>query len=212
MPTEVPILYEDEYLLAVDKPAKLPVHPTARYHHNTLIKVLQRARPDTFLSLGHRIDRETSGVLLVAKTAACDRALKRDLENRAGIEKIYTAITWGVPVAEGETLRVDKPLELDPTSKTRVKMRVGTAALREHDLPRRRRSPTSTRSSAANCSPAANTKSASTSRRSIRPSSATSSTASTKPTSRATPTASSTKRASPTSSFPATPSTRPSSA
>jgi 23S rRNA pseudouridine1911/1915/1917 synthase len=126
VPTEVPILYEDDYLLAVDKPAKLPVHPTARYHHNTLIKVLQRARPSTFLSLGHRIDRETSGVLLVAKTAECDRALKRDLENRAGIEKIYTAITWGIPVAEGETLRVDKPLELDPTSKTRVKMRVGT--------------------------------------------------------------------------------------
>jgi 23S rRNA pseudouridine1911/1915/1917 synthase len=126
VPTEVPILYEDEHLLAVDKPAKLPVHPTARYHHNTLIKVLQRARPKQFLSLGHRIDRETSGVLLVAKTALCDRTLKRDLENRAGIEKIYTAITWGVPVKKGETLRVDKPLELDPTSKTRVKMRVGT--------------------------------------------------------------------------------------
>jgi len=126
VPTDVPILYEDEHLLAVDKPAKLPVHPTARYHHNTLIKVLQRARPKQFLSLGHRIDRETSGVLLVAKTAICDRTLKRDLENRAGIEKIYTAITWGVPVKPGETLRVDKPLELDPTSKTKVKMRVGT--------------------------------------------------------------------------------------
>ncbi len=126
VPTDVPILYEDEHLLAVDKPAKLPVHPTARYHHNTLIKVLQRARPKEFLSLGHRIDRETSGVLLVAKSAECDRALKRDLENRAGIEKIYTAITWGVPVKKGEELRVDAPLELDPTSKTRVKMRVGT--------------------------------------------------------------------------------------
>ena len=125
VPTDVAILYEDEHLLAVDKPPKLPVHPTARYHKNTLIKVLQRARPDQFLSLGHRLDRETSGVLLVAKTAECDRALKRDLENRAGIEKIYVAITWGAPVAKGETLRVDKPLELDPTSKTKVKMRVG---------------------------------------------------------------------------------------
>ena len=126
VPTDVPTLYEDEHLLAVDKPAKLPVHPTARYHHNTLIKVLQRARPKQFLSLGHRLDRETSGVLLVAKTAECDRALKRDLEDRAGIEKIYTAITWGVPVKRGEVLRVDAPLELDPTSKTKVKMRVGT--------------------------------------------------------------------------------------
>jgi 23S rRNA pseudouridine1911/1915/1917 synthase len=126
VPTDVAVLYEDEHLLAVDKPPKLPVHPTARYHHNTLIKVLQRARPKQFLSLGHRLDRETSGVLLVAKTAACDRALKRDLEARAGIEKIYTAITWGVPVAPGERLRVDRPLELDLESRTKVKMRIGT--------------------------------------------------------------------------------------
>ncbi len=57
------ILYEDEHLLAVDKPALLPVHPTARYHKNTLIKLLRAARTGQFLSLGHRIDRETSGVL-----------------------------------------------------------------------------------------------------------------------------------------------------
>jgi 23S rRNA pseudouridine1911/1915/1917 synthase len=125
-PTDVPILYEDEHLLAVDKPPKLPVHPTARYHHNTLIKVLQRLRPKQFLSLGHRLDRETSGVLLVAKTAACDRTLKRDFETRTGIEKVYAAITWGVPCAMGERLRVDSPLEIDTASRTKVKMRIGT--------------------------------------------------------------------------------------
>jgi 23S rRNA pseudouridine1911/1915/1917 synthase len=125
VPTNVTIIYEDEHLLAVDKPAKLPVHPTARYHKNTLIKVLQRARPGEFLSLGHRLDRETSGVLLVTKTAECDRALKRDLEQRVGIEKIYEAITWGVPCAPGERLRVDKSLEIDPESRTKVKMRIG---------------------------------------------------------------------------------------
>jgi 23S rRNA pseudouridine1911/1915/1917 synthase len=125
-PTDVPILYEDEHLLAVDKPPNLPVHPTARYHHNTLIKVLQRLRPKQFLSLGHRLDRETSGVLLVAKTAACDRALKHDLEARTGIEKVYAAITWGVPCEVGERLRVDSPLELDMSNRTKVKMRIGT--------------------------------------------------------------------------------------
>jgi 23S rRNA pseudouridine1911/1915/1917 synthase len=125
-PTDVPILYEDEHLLAVDKPPKLPVHPTARYHHNTLIKVLQRLRPKQFLSLGHRLDRETSGVLLVAKTATCDRALKRDFETRTGIEKVYAAITWGVPCKVGERLRIDSPLELDMSHRTKVKMRVGT--------------------------------------------------------------------------------------
>ena len=71
VPVDVPVLYEDEHLLAVDKPAMLPVHPTARYHKNTLIKVLQAARPgDAFLSLGHRLDRETSGVMLVSQARA----------------------------------------------------------------------------------------------------------------------------------------------
>src|SRR5580700_8713776 len=98
VPLDIPVLYEDEHLLAVAKPANLPVHPTARYHKNTLIKLLQAARPDcAFLSLGHRLDRETSGVILISKTRACDRALKRLLERRTGVKKTYLAITWGTP-------------------------------------------------------------------------------------------------------------------
>ena len=76
-------------------------------------------------------------MLLLAKTAACDRALKHDFEDRAGIEKVYAAITWGVPVEPGERLRVDRALELDPESKTKVKMRVRAhprRAPREHHL------------------------------------------------------------------------------
>jgi 23S rRNA pseudouridine1911/1915/1917 synthase len=142
VPTDVPILYEDEYLLAVDKPALLPVHPTARYHKNTLINVLKASRPGEFLSLAHRIDRETSGVLLVAKSAASDRAIKKVIENR-GIEKTYLAMTWGVPDRErgpavGATVtpaprdgpdafRFERSLELDPTSSYRVKMRLGVS-------------------------------------------------------------------------------------
>src|SRR5580700_52388 len=82
VPTEVPVLYEDEHLLAVDKPAGLPVHPSARYHKNTLIKVMQAKRPGEWLSLGHRLDRETSGVILLSKSPASDRALKRTFEER----------------------------------------------------------------------------------------------------------------------------------
>src|ERR1700677_1195447 len=55
VPTEIPILYEDDALLVVDKPAHLPVHPTARYYRNTLIRLLSDARPGKFLSLVHRI-------------------------------------------------------------------------------------------------------------------------------------------------------------
>lgn len=125
VPTEIPVLYEDEHLLAVCKPAGLPVHPTARYHKNTVIKLLELARPEQWLSLGHRIDRETSGVLLLSKNAECDRELKKALEARDGIEKTYEAITWGIPRGGAAEFRVDEPLELDPTSKTKVKMRIG---------------------------------------------------------------------------------------
>jgi 23S rRNA pseudouridine1911/1915/1917 synthase len=127
VPLDIPVLYEDEHLLAVAKPALLPVHPTARYHKNTLIKLLQAARPDcAFLSLGHRLDRETSGVILISKTRACDRALKKQLADRDDIEKAYVAITWGVPDrGDGATtFRCDKSLELDAESPLRVKMRV----------------------------------------------------------------------------------------
>lgn len=134
VPTVVPVLYEDAHLFAVDKPALLPVHPTARYHKNTLIKVLERDRPDApFLSLGHRIDRETSGIVLVSKTAECDRALKKMLEARTigskkatPIQKTYLAITHGVPEpGDGaRDFRVERSMELDPTHSTRVRMRL----------------------------------------------------------------------------------------
>jgi 23S rRNA pseudouridine1911/1915/1917 synthase len=127
VPVEIPILYEDEHLLAVSKPAMLPVHPTARYHKNTLIKLLQASRPDcAFLSLGHRLDRETSGVMLVSKSRACDRALKKQLADRDDIEKTYLALTWGTPDrGDGATtFRYERRLELDATSALRVKMRI----------------------------------------------------------------------------------------
>jgi 23S rRNA pseudouridine1911/1915/1917 synthase len=127
VPTDVPVLYEDEHLMAVDKPALLPVHPTARYHRNTLIRVLAANRPDCgYLSLGHRLDRETSGVMLVSKTRACDRALKRRLEDRDGIDKTYTAITWGVPADArvGAPFRCERAIELDLDNALRVKMRL----------------------------------------------------------------------------------------
>ena len=130
VPLEVPTIYEDEHLLAVNKPAGLPVHPTARYHKNTLIKVLESQRRDCpFLSLGHRLDRETSGVMLVSKTRACDRALKKALEARADIEKTYTALTWGVPDrGDGATsFRLERSMELDLTGSVKVKMRLSDA-------------------------------------------------------------------------------------
>ncbi|MGH7282058.1 MAG: RluA family pseudouridine synthase [Polyangiaceae bacterium] len=132
VPTELPIIYEDDHLLAIDKPALLPVHPTARYHKNTVIKLLEAARPGAFLRLGHRIDRETSGVLLIAKSAECERALKRQLEERDDVDKRYVAITWENPLdfvspeerLSEKSFRRVSPLELDKASRFKVKMRI----------------------------------------------------------------------------------------
>jgi 23S rRNA pseudouridine1911/1915/1917 synthase len=125
----LPVLYEDAHLLVIDKPPLVTVHPTARYHQNTVIKRLKAERPDEFLALIHRLDRETSGILLLARSAESERAFKRKLEERSlsqegddarGVEKIYLALTHGVP-ADG---LIDVPLEIDVDNPLRVKMRV----------------------------------------------------------------------------------------
>ena len=134
-PGDVTIVYEDEHLLAVDKPPMLPVHPTARYYRNTLIKKLQASRPEcSFLSLGHRLDRETSGLLIVSKTRVCDRTLKKQLEERDGIDKVYVAMTWGAPDrGDGApSFRYERSLELDLDSPLRVKMRAGEGPNARH--------------------------------------------------------------------------------
>lgn len=128
------VLYEDPHLLVIDKPPFVAVHPSARYHRHTVIKRLQAERPGEFLSLIHRLDRETSGALLLARSPEADRAFKRVLERRtldapsdADAEadepdffKEYLGIVHGTPAEGG----VDLPLELDPESTLHVKMRV----------------------------------------------------------------------------------------
>lgn len=125
------ILYEDEHLLAVDKPAGIPVHPTARYHKSTVVKLLENARDGERLMLSHRLDRETSGVLLLARTSEADRRIKVqfaqgaasiDSHDERSVHKEYLAITWGTP--NEDRFRIALPLELDPTSRYGLKMRV----------------------------------------------------------------------------------------
>jgi 23S rRNA pseudouridine1911/1915/1917 synthase len=132
--TALTILFEDPHLLAVDKPALVPVHPSARYYRSTVVKLLEASRPDDRLYLAHRLDRETSGVLLLSRTPEADRAVKRIFagEKRGPgkvkkvdvreVEKVYLAIVHGA--ALGERTLCELPLELDPASRFRVKMRV----------------------------------------------------------------------------------------
>ena len=128
----LPILYEDEALLAIDKPAMIPVHPTARYYRSTVTKMLEAARPDERFFLAHRLDRETTGVLLLSRTSEADRHVKKQfagLDPKTGkpsprrfVDKTYVAIAHGWP--EVDDFRVDLPLEEDTPNPIRVKMRV----------------------------------------------------------------------------------------
>jgi 23S rRNA pseudouridine1911/1915/1917 synthase len=130
VPRDIPVIYEDEHILAVSKPSQIPVHPSARYYRNTVIVMLRAERPEGFLSLAHRIDRETSGVLLLTKTAECDRLLKKMLEERDDIEKEYLAIVWGE--APPAPLRYVKSMELDLDNPLRVKMKISDAPSAMH--------------------------------------------------------------------------------
>jgi 23S rRNA pseudouridine1911/1915/1917 synthase len=122
------VLWEDEDLLVVDKPAGLPVHPTARYHDNTLTALLG-ARYSPKPTLTHRLDRETSGILICARTKDAERSLKAQFESRR-VHKEYLALVRG-RMALDETI-VDVPLELEPTGKLKNRMRV---AARGQGLP-----------------------------------------------------------------------------
>ncbi|MBL0140974.1 MAG: RluA family pseudouridine synthase [Betaproteobacteria bacterium] len=93
-PLELPVLFEDEHVLAVDKPAGLAVHGGSGIAHGA-IERLRSARPEAkFLELVHRLDRETSGVLLLAKKRAALVALHEELRGR-GMDKRYLAAVSG---------------------------------------------------------------------------------------------------------------------
>jgi 23S rRNA pseudouridine1911/1915/1917 synthase len=119
------ILHEDDALVAVNKPPFIVVHPTARHHRSTVAKLLEVQRPDDHLTLLHRIDRETSGTLLLARTRAADRAVKIQFEERKEVVKRYLALCWGWPEWERHTC--ENPLESDEGGLYRVKMRCAPA-------------------------------------------------------------------------------------
>src|SRR5437773_1516392 len=76
-PRELPLLWGDDACYAFDKPAGIAMHPTAKYHWSTVTSVLREKLPGEQLQITHRLDRETSGVLLVARTYEAAVALKR---------------------------------------------------------------------------------------------------------------------------------------
>ncbi|MEM9074646.1 MAG: RluA family pseudouridine synthase [Myxococcota bacterium] len=109
-PQSYGVLYEDEDVLAVHKPSGLPMHPTATYHRNTLTHLLSRDYGEDAPQFAHRLDRETSGVVVCGKHGVAEVALKRCFERREAA-KSYLAIVRGVPPEAGE---IDRPMGSAP--------------------------------------------------------------------------------------------------
>jgi len=118
-PQDIPveIVYEDEDLLVVNKPAGLIVHPTKNFQDGTLANALAwhiKERGDKYkLRFVNRLDMNTSGLLIVAKNSHCQDFLTREME-RDAVVKEYIAIVHGIAGAPGSKGTVDKPIDKDP--------------------------------------------------------------------------------------------------
>jgi 23S rRNA pseudouridine1911/1915/1917 synthase len=144
-PEDIPlvILYEDVGVVAIDKPAGMVVHAGAGVHSGTLVNALlhrfgQLSGVGGALRPGivHRLDRYTSGVMLVAKNDAAHRELAAQFAGRE-VRKTYLALVEGE--VKGETGRIERPIARDPVHRTRMTARLasGRAAWSEYRVLRR---------------------------------------------------------------------------
>jgi 23S rRNA pseudouridine1911/1915/1917 synthase len=138
-PENIPlrIVYEDDAVIVVDKPAGLVVHPAAGNPRGTLVHALlfhaRTLSPDAAgvrPGIVHRLDKDTSGLLVVAKTEAAHAALATALRART-VRREYAALVWGRVEADG---RIDAPIGRSTSDRKRmaVRARGGKAALTEY--------------------------------------------------------------------------------
>jgi 23S rRNA pseudouridine1911/1915/1917 synthase len=122
-PLDLPIVYQDSDLVVVDKPAGMVVHPAAGHDTGTLVNALLHHVTDLSGIGGekrpgivHRLDRGTSGLMVVAKNDAAHEELARQFHDRE-VEKEYVALVWGV-VQAGR--RIDAPIGRDPSDRKKM--------------------------------------------------------------------------------------------
>src|SRR5438067_8673377 len=123
-PAEFPIVHEDAALLVVDKPAGVAVHGGSGVSYG-VIESLRASRPQTkFLELAHRLDRDTSGLLILCKKRSALVELHRQLRE-GEVEKLYTTLVKGTP-AEG-SFELSSPLHkyVTASGERRVSVREG---------------------------------------------------------------------------------------
>ena len=126
----LPILYQDADVIVVDKPAGMVVHPAAGHASGTLVNALLH-HVDDLSGIGgekrpgivHRLDRGTSGLMVIAKHDAAHQELARQFQDRE-VEKEYVALVWGEVMAGR---RIDAPIGRDPANRKRMSARARRA-------------------------------------------------------------------------------------
>jgi 23S rRNA pseudouridine1911/1915/1917 synthase len=141
VPLEFGVIHDDGALLVVDKPAGLPVHPTARYAVHTFTALAKARFPQRKVDPAHRLDRETSGLLACGCAPEFTKALKAAF-TAGNVGKTYLALALGAPARD--RFDVDAPLALTGASGVRVRMHVDAAGMpsaTEFEVLERRRTP-----------------------------------------------------------------------
>lgn len=136
-PEDIPldVLFEDEHIIAVNKPPGMVVHPARGHWSGTLASALSfhfqnlsSVGGETRPGIVHRLDRDTSGVMVVAKTDPMHYALAAQFEART-TEKEYLAITAGVPDRDRD--RIEQPIGIHPHQREKMAIRAGHSTSRD---------------------------------------------------------------------------------
>jgi 23S rRNA pseudouridine1911/1915/1917 synthase len=127
------ILYEDDDLIVIDKPAGLVVHPAAGHATGTLVNALIAHCGDSLSGIGgvkrpgivHRLDKDTTGLMVVAKNDQAHRALSKQFADKleSELERGYLALVWGAPERPRGT--IDAPLDRHPHTREKQAVRAG---------------------------------------------------------------------------------------
>jgi 23S rRNA pseudouridine1911/1915/1917 synthase len=134
-PIPLRIIYEDDDIIVIDKPRNLVVHPAAGHRTGTLVNALIAHCGDSLSGIGgerrpgivHRLDKDTTGAMVVAKNDRAHRALAAQFadhgKNGEPFERSYLALVWGAPDRPHGT--IDRPIDRHPKSRERMAIREG---------------------------------------------------------------------------------------
>ena len=115
------VLFNDGHLLIVNKPPNIPVHTSGKYFNNTLIKILRRDFPEGELNLINRLDRETSGIIMLGKTFSARKEMGNQFRGKK-VKKTYIAYVFGE--IKKDRFTVSAPIAEDVSTVVCIRMGV----------------------------------------------------------------------------------------